>query len=691
VTVCGRKDQSPTAAGSSEPALVASAPPSASAAPVKPTGPSEPLNVIFITVDSLRADMPWTGYERKIAPNLEKLAKEGIVYTNAYSPSSYTAQSVAAYLSGRPASTLYRAGWFFTGYNQSNQFFPELLQKNGIRTLGWHAHMYFARGKGLEQGFDVWDLVPGITFNPNTDEHVTSEKMTKLGIELLGKPENTGKQFFAWAHYMDPHDEYKKHPESPDFGKKNRDRYDSEVFFTDLWIGKLLEFCAKQPWWKKTAVIISADHGEAFGEHDMWKHAFDVWQVLVRIPLIMKLPGAEPLRIDARRSMLDVTPTILELMGCVVKPRWNQPGEGSLRRWPAKDRTISGSSLRTATTGDEHPRATKADRARGAGSTSRSMSRRTWELDELSKKEPEKLAEMKKVFEDTFGRSCVRPRQHDADEGDCNGPIIRRRRSRLWWLALAAACAAPPALPPAPPPASPPAASGPSASATASAAPVPSPSEPPAPKAVQCAPDRGRQRARRHALAGLLPRHRAEPDGARKDLHQLLAELLDLELHGEERRGFLERKVSESAQAKRLLFHQISRIEHVFPRAPFGSGRPHPGDARAHVPEAREQRPRPGFFGLADRERHHVDAQTDNHVTATRSLAGARTAALVPRTNASSLPPLPRLTTNICHKESPDFARRMRQVRPRFPRSRRCPRLSAVIRKTWTGSDSDPW
>jgi len=314
------KSEPPTPAATS-PTGAASGPspaptPSASAAtPVPSAGDARPMNVLFLTVDSLRADMPWTGYERKIAPNLTKLVEESVVYTNAYSPSSYTAQSVATYLSGRYAATLYRAGWFFASYAKANTFFPEELQQKGIKTLAWHAHMYFGRGKGLDQGFDTWELVPGITFNPNTDEHITSDKMTELGQKILGNPDNTGKRFFAWAHYMDPHDEYKKHPETPDFGNKNRDRYDSEVFYTDLWLGKLLEFCEKQPWWKDTALIISADHGEAFGENGAWKHAFDVWQVLVRVPLIIKIPGVKPRRIDIRRSLIDLPPTFLELLG----------------------------------------------------------------------------------------------------------------------------------------------------------------------------------------------------------------------------------------------------------------------------------------------------------------------------------------------------------------------------------------
>jgi arylsulfatase A-like enzyme len=178
--------------------------------------------------------------------------------------------------------------------------------------------MYFGRKSGFEQGFDEWRIVPGIKFDPETDNDVTSDKMTALGKELLGNPANTRGRFFAWAHYMDPHDQYLKHVEAPDFGKKARDRYDSEIWFSDFWIGNLLDWMKTQPWWSDTAVIVTADHGEAFGEHEMYKHAFELWEVLVRVPMFVFAPGVKKRAIELRRSHLDLAPTVLELMGVPI-------------------------------------------------------------------------------------------------------------------------------------------------------------------------------------------------------------------------------------------------------------------------------------------------------------------------------------------------------------------------------------
>lgn len=280
----------------------------------KEARPKRPLNVLLLTVDALRADMPWTTYDKEIAPNLTALAKESVVYENHRSVSSYTAQTVATMMTGRYASTLYRTGVFFTNYFDSNEWITESMQEKGIRTMAVHAHLYFDRAPGLKQGFDIYNMVPGLTWNAQTDESITSHKSIPEIIKLLENPENTKGQFFLWSHLMDPHDQYVKHEESPDFGKDNRGRYDSEIWYTDMWLGKLFEFGKKQPWWEHTAVIISADHGEAFGEHGMFKHAFEVWDVLTRVPLIVKAPGAEPKVIKEPRTHIDLAPTVMDLM-----------------------------------------------------------------------------------------------------------------------------------------------------------------------------------------------------------------------------------------------------------------------------------------------------------------------------------------------------------------------------------------
>jgi choline-sulfatase len=329
LAACAKSDPPPSAPASTESraeprsatapdgAVATNDSPPAEAAPApseKPKGPKQPQNVLLILVDSMRADMPWAGYPRQIAPNLTALEKESVSYTRGYAISSYTAKSVAGLLSGKYPSSLKRSGYFFTRYPPSNLFFPELLEQAGMHTMSGQAHMYMKPESGLAQGFSVWKVVDGITFDNKTDNHVTSQKLTPLAIDMLeAMPKD--KRFFMYLHYMDPHDQYIKHKEAPDFGNKARDRYDSEMFYTDLWIGKLLDYMKAQPWWERTTVIVSADHGEAFGEHKIFRHAFELWDVLTQVPLFIRAPGATPRRIDVPRSAIDLAPTVLELAG----------------------------------------------------------------------------------------------------------------------------------------------------------------------------------------------------------------------------------------------------------------------------------------------------------------------------------------------------------------------------------------
>ena len=138
---------------------------------------------------------------------------------------------------------------------------------------------------------------------------------------LSDKALTTGR-FFAWFHYMDPHDLYQPHPEAPkEWGtKKSRDLYDQEVFYTDLWIGKLLDWVETQPWAKETVIVLTADHGEAFGEHKLYRHAFELYDVLTHVPLMFVVPGQAPRHVDAPRSHLDLVPTLFELMGAKPNP-----------------------------------------------------------------------------------------------------------------------------------------------------------------------------------------------------------------------------------------------------------------------------------------------------------------------------------------------------------------------------------
>lgn len=297
--------------------------------------------MLVLSVDSLRADMPWSGYPRPIAPRLTELESRAVSYTRAYAVSSYTSMSLGGFLGGKLPSGMKRNGFFFGEYAADNVMFPELLQARGVRTLSAHAHGYFKKA-GFEQGFDAYEVVSGIVFKNETDPNVTSPQHEALAEKLLSDPRLDTQRFFAWFHFLDPHDQYMSHEADgiPAYGPKLRDRYDAEVTFTDRHLGKLLDFVASKPWGARTAIVVTADHGEAFGEHNQFNHGFELWENLVRVPLFLVVPGVAPKRIDVPRSAIDLAPTILELLGVPAAPSFEGKSLVPELTGPAAERDV---------------------------------------------------------------------------------------------------------------------------------------------------------------------------------------------------------------------------------------------------------------------------------------------------------------------------------------------------------------
>ena len=271
------------------------------------------LNVVLLTIDTVRADV--LGSESHVAPNLDKLGEKGAVFVNAYAPASYTGKSVGPFIIGKNSSETQRDWSHFNAF-RNEIFIQQRLQKAGIRTVSVQGYWYFYQPPyGFERGFDVIDSLasPGHGYVEG-DRTTNADKQADRVIEQLSNPENTSKQFYLWAHFTDPHAEYVTHA-GFDFGSDQKGKYLGEVGFVDAQIGRILDAIAASPWASRTVIIVSSDHGEAFGEHGMYRHGFELWEPLVRVPLIIFVPENKPSRIEARRSLIDLVPTVLDVMG----------------------------------------------------------------------------------------------------------------------------------------------------------------------------------------------------------------------------------------------------------------------------------------------------------------------------------------------------------------------------------------
>jgi choline-sulfatase len=285
------------------------------------------LNVILITVDTLRADLGYAGNPRPVSPTLDALASRSTIFDRAYALASYTGKSVGPLLIGKYPSETHRGWGHFNRYTSKDTLVAERLQKAGIHTMAVHAHWYFTSpGFGLNRGFAVVDgaAQPPSGTDQDNDATVTGAGLTDAAIRVFSNPEHTSKRFFGWIHYLDPHSEYAKHPGAPSFGTGMRAAYDGEVWYVDRQIGRFLTFMGQQPWAERTAIVFTSDHGETFGEHGMIRHGVEIFEDLVRVPLLVYVPGIAPHHVTPRRSAVDLVPTLLDLFGITLGSPQNQ-------------------------------------------------------------------------------------------------------------------------------------------------------------------------------------------------------------------------------------------------------------------------------------------------------------------------------------------------------------------------------
>jgi arylsulfatase A-like enzyme len=297
-----------------------------SVAPPSPRPPSQPvaprpslprnMNVVFVTIDTMRADLHFAGYPVELSPTLDKLAAQSVVFDKAYSLASYTGKSIGPMLMGKYGSETHRNWAHSNNFTRQDSFVAERIKRAHVHTMAVHALRYLGQQSGMDRGFDVLDMsaAPAEGTIKQMESTVTGDKLTDAAIALLKSPEHTSRQFFLWIHYLDPHADYLPHPELPSFGTSQRDLYDGEIAFVDHHLARVLETIRTSTFAPRTAILVTSDHGEAFGEHKMWRHGTELWEELVRVPLLVYVPGVAPHHVNVRRSAIDLVPTMLALM-----------------------------------------------------------------------------------------------------------------------------------------------------------------------------------------------------------------------------------------------------------------------------------------------------------------------------------------------------------------------------------------
>jgi choline-sulfatase len=275
-------------------------------------------NVLWVLMETVRADhVSALDYDRPTTPYLESLARESLSFTRAYAQSTATVLSVPSMLSGVDAGA---GTWYFAHrhpqLDPASPMLSERLKPLGYRT-GFVIDTYLQRGFiSIQRGFDELLLAEPDEQRKNNRPR-RNPISTAKAADFLGRLK-PNQPFFLTVYFPDPHSPYTRHPDvdSSQFDLGERGDYDTEIAFTDQQIRALVEMLKARPAiWDETILIVTADHGEEFREHGGIRHAITCHDEVVHVPLFVRIPGVAAQRIDTRVALVDIVPTVLELVG----------------------------------------------------------------------------------------------------------------------------------------------------------------------------------------------------------------------------------------------------------------------------------------------------------------------------------------------------------------------------------------
>lgn len=280
--------------------------------------PSSAPDVFLITIDTLRADHVGCYGDSSIrTPALDRLCREGIRFSRAFTPSPITNTSHASILTGLNPSR-HGVTDFGVPLAASHRTLAELLKTKGYHTAAFIGAVILdsnGLAPGLDRGFDFYDNFPA---NAPAASHWG--RVERRGGDVVRRAQRwltthrTGPRF-VWVHLYDPHDPYEP---PPPFDAQYRGRpYDGEIAYADSALGQFLSFLDRNGWYRDALIIVVGDHGEGLGEHQEETHGIFLYDSTLHVPLIVKLPGGQSAGEELGNQVrtTDILPTVLELVG----------------------------------------------------------------------------------------------------------------------------------------------------------------------------------------------------------------------------------------------------------------------------------------------------------------------------------------------------------------------------------------
>lgn len=322
-----------------------------------------PLNVILISIDTLRADHVGTyGYDKPVSPRIDALAADGVVFENVYSTAPWTLPAHVSMFTGLNC-VRHRV---YAEHDQMDPRTPtlaEIMRERGYATRAITSGGFVSAKFGFSKGFDEYHMAQANLMD--------ASQAAKTGYDATQWIEkNTDRSFFLFLHTYQVHAPYKSpmpyrtmflRPDarwtSVDVAAKLGGRpgiykslseperanviacYDAGVRFTDeTLVQPVVDALRRLHLYDRTMIIVTSDHGEEFYDHGSWTHSTSVYDELIRIPLVVKMPGSEfrGRRYSSIVRLIDLMPTILDVAGI-----------------PTKGLSLNGESLRPVLRGKE--------------------------------------------------------------------------------------------------------------------------------------------------------------------------------------------------------------------------------------------------------------------------------------------------------------------------------------------------
>lgn len=279
-------------------------------------------NILWIVLDAVRPDhLGCYGYDRPTSPNVDEVAAAGVLFETAIAQAPWTRASFASFLTSRYP--------FQTGVTDWNTMLPDtcITLQQVLRDNGYHTVCVL----DLPGMAENWQILKGFE-DKAIIKHSEgmAKRTTDKACALLSKSDGP---FFALVHYYHAHAPYMPSEEFRALFRRDRvhkstgvyeqDLYDACIREVDAEVGRLLGALAERGLEDNTIVIVTADHGEAFGEHGRSGHGWSLHEEEIRVPLVLRYPACCPggQRISAQVRLLDLAPTLLDIAGIRVPDR----------------------------------------------------------------------------------------------------------------------------------------------------------------------------------------------------------------------------------------------------------------------------------------------------------------------------------------------------------------------------------